>query len=213
MTGVLASVISLPQTMLVMTMVAISNSIVVTALVCAPAMITRQKVTKEIIGLQRLIKWRDIGYLVVGIVAYFILTVVFSVIAQAVVPGYDIDQAQELGFDKNLVSPLYYIVVFTVLVLIVPFLEELIFRGWLYGMLAQKGVHIVGIIIIVSLLFGVAHGQWNVGVDTAAVSTVACLLRYKTGAIWSGVLLHAAKNGLAFYFLFINPGLLGIIIY
>jgi membrane protease YdiL (CAAX protease family) len=49
--------------------------------------------------------------------------------------------------------------------------------------------------------------QWNVAADTFALSLVLCTLRQITGNIWAGVLLHMIKNGIAYYFLFINPDL------
>jgi len=36
-------------------------------------------------------------------------------------------------------------------------------------------------------------------------------LREVTGSIWAGTLLHMLKNGIAFYFLFVNPTLLNTI--
>ena len=89
-------------------------------------------------------------------------------------------------------------------------MEEVIFRGWLYGKLRQKlsgkTSEITGIIIsilLVSLLFGIVHMQWNVGVNVFALSVVLCVLREITGTIYSGILVHMLKNGIAFYFLYV----------
>ena len=54
-----------------------------------------------------------------------------------------------------------------------------------------------------SILFGVVHMQWNVGVNVFAMSVVLCGLREITGTIYSGILVHMIKNGLAFYYLYI----------
>jgi membrane protease YdiL (CAAX protease family) len=93
---------------------------------------------------------------------------------------------------------------FVTLVVLAPIAEETLFRGYLYGKL--KG-HVPAIIaaIATSLLFGVAHMQWNVGIDVFILSLVLCGLRSLTGSIWSGILVHMIKNAIAFYFLFINP--------
>jgi membrane protease YdiL (CAAX protease family) len=50
--------------------------------------------------------------------------------------------------------------------------------------------------------------QWAVALDTMVLSLMLCTLREYTGAIWAGVLVHAIKNGLAFYLLFINPNVI-----
>ena len=38
-----------------------------------------------------------------------------------------------------------------------------------------------------------------------AMSIVMCAVRELTGTIWGGILIHILKNGIAFYFLFVNP--------
>ena len=57
--------------------------------------------------------------------------------------------------------------------------------------------------VLVSIVFGIVHLQWNVGVNVFAMSLVACALREYTGTIHAGILLHMIKNGLAFYYLFV----------
>ncbi|MBQ2637586.1 CPBP family intramembrane metalloprotease, partial [Candidatus Saccharibacteria bacterium] len=56
---------------------------------------------------------------------------------------------------------------------------------------------------ITSVLFAIMHGQWNVGVNVFAMSIVLCLLREMNGTIYSGILLHILKNGVAFVLLYI----------
>ena len=63
-----------------------------------------------------------------------------------------------------------------------------------------------------SITFGLAHLwvgpdtplQWAVAVDTFTLSLVMCAAREYTGAIWVPMMMHMMKNGIAFYFLFIN---------
>ena len=58
-------------------------------------------------------------------------------------------------------------------------------------------------IFLVSLLFGIVHLQWNVGVNVFAMSIVLCGLREITGTVYAGILTHMIKNGVAFYLLYI----------
>ena len=88
------------------------------------------------------------------------------------------------------------------LVIIAPIMEELLFRGWLYGKLRLK-IPKVAAIVTTSLLFGLVHMQWNVGVNVFAMSVVLCALREVTGTIYAGILTHMIKNGVAFYLLFV----------
>ncbi|HET8884113.1 MAG TPA: CPBP family intramembrane glutamic endopeptidase, partial [Candidatus Saccharimonadales bacterium] len=132
-------------------------------------------------------------------------------------PGFNAAEPQEVGFD-NLNRQYEYLLAFATLVIIAPIAEEVLFRGYLYGKL-RKSVPIWAAMIAVSLLFGALHMQWNdgflaglnVGIDVFVLSIVMCSLREVTGSIWAGILLHMLKNGLAFYFLFINPVLLNTI--
>ena len=99
---------------------------------------------------------------------------------------------------------------FLTLVVVAPIAEELIFRGYLYGKMREKFSQVTSEIwsviisaLLVSVVFGIIHMQWNVGVNVFAMSLVACALREYTGTIYAGILLHMIKNGLAFYFLFV----------
>ena len=93
---------------------------------------------------------------------------------------------------------------FISLVVVAPVAEELIFRGWLYGKLRAK-IPAIPAMLVVSILFGIVHGQWNVGVTVFVMSIAMCTLREITGTIWGGILIHILKNGIAFYFLYVNP--------
>jgi membrane protease YdiL (CAAX protease family) len=97
------------------------------------------------------------------------------------------------------------------MVLLAPLAEELLFRGYLYGKL-RKTAPVWLSVLVASVAFGLAHLwvgsgplQWAVAIDTFVLSLMLCALREYTGAVWAGVLLHAIKNGLAFYLLFVNP--------
>ena len=104
-------------------------------------------------------------------------------------------------------SQFEYVLAFISLVIVAPFAEEVLFRGYLFGKL-QKYTSVWLSILITSLLFAVVHFQWNVGIDVFVLSIVLCLLRIVSGSLWPAILLHMVKNGVAFYFLFINPSLL-----
>jgi membrane protease YdiL (CAAX protease family) len=74
----------------------------------------------------------------------------------------------------------------------------------LYGKLKNRVPAVVAA-IVTSLLFGLAHFQWNVAIDVFILSLILCALRSLTGSIWAGVLVHVIKNSLAYYLLFVAP--------
>lgn len=158
------------------------------------------------IALTRLPWWKDIGLVVPGALAYIVLTVAALNIAGTWF-GVDTDQTQDLGFST--LGSGEMLVAFIVLVILTPFFEEALFRGFLYGRLRGQTTPWWLPALVVSALFGLAHMQWNVGLDVFCLSMVACGLRELTGSIWSGILLHMLKNMVAFLVMFVFVGGVG----
>ena len=122
------------------------------------------------------------------------------------IPGADYNQAQNTGF-TGAASQGEILLAFVSLIIVAPVAEELIFRGYLLGKLRKYAPTWVAVLLTAGL-FAVAHGQFNVGLDTFALGVVLCLLRIYSGSLWASILLHMLKNGIAFYFLFVNPSFL-----
>ena len=174
-----------------------------------PWLVYKRHTSRDDIGLARLPSWTDILITPAGLVIYFICSSVLILLATNVLPWLDINQVQDTGF-RQLNMRYEYILAFTTLVVIAPIAEEILFRGYLYGKL-KRFVPVWAAILVTSVLFGFIHGAWNLAIDTFALSVVLCLLRESTGSIWASILLHMAKNGIAFYILFINPAIFAIL--
>lgn len=147
-------------------------------------------------------KWKELGLGVAGMAIYVLGTMLVLYIATMLF-GLNATQEQDLGFTSRLFGN-ELMMAFVVLVVLTPIFEEMIFRGFLYGRLraiTKKAWWVPA--LLVSALFGVAHGQWNVGLDVFVLSMVACALRELTGSIWGGVVLHMIKNMIAFMFTFV----------
>ncbi|MBR5389560.1 CPBP family intramembrane metalloprotease [Candidatus Saccharibacteria bacterium] len=156
------------------------------------------------LGLKDLPTWADIGLAPAGLIVYLVLAVILIAIFSNF-SFFDANQAQELGY--NLINGFDRIVAFFALCIVAPIAEELVFRGWLYAKLRNiipgKRLSLILSIFLVSVLFGILHGQWNVGVNVFAMSVVLCALREVTGTIYSGILLHMLKNTIAFVLVYI----------
>jgi membrane protease YdiL (CAAX protease family) len=154
--------------------------------------------------------WKDLGvkrvaakymaFVVPVFVVYMLLSALFTVLATQLLSNFDADQVQELGFSAT--STVTLVATFISLVLITPFLEEVIFRGVLFKGL-RKRLPLWAAAFVTSIIFAVAHGQLNVAIDTFALSIFLCVLVEKSDSIWPAVALHMLKNGLAFVLLFI----------
>ena len=185
---------------------AIIYALSIVLVVGVPWLIKKRRTTKEELGLQRWPRWIDIVLAPLGMVVYLILTTIVMAFVSQLLTFVDYGQAQETGFSQIATQP-EYIIAFISLVVVAPIAEEILFRGYLLGKL-RKYVSLWISILITSLLFAVVHFQWNVGIDVFVLSIVLCLLRVYTGSLWPAILLHMLKNGVAYYFLFINPALL-----
>lgn len=160
------------------------------------------------LGLKGLPTWTDIGLGLAGYVAAIMLAAGMVAFFQ-LFPWFSAEQEQSLIFSPY-IEGADRVIAFIILALVAPVAEELIFRGWLYGKarailgekLGKRGSIMVAI-LIVSVLFGILHGQWNVGVTVFAMSVVMCMLREITGTIYAGIIVHMIKNGLAFYLLYV----------
>lgn len=166
-----------------------------------PWWVLKKKTTRDELGLRGLPTWLDLLLAPVGLVVVMIVAGILTTIMVAILPSVDWQQAQEVGF-HGLYDFGEHLLAFICLVIIAPVCEEIVFRGWLYGKLRVR-LTAVPAMLIVSLLFGIMHGQWNVGVTVFAMSLGMCAMRELTGTIWSGVILHMIKNGIAFYALFV----------
>lgn len=168
----------------------------------------KQGIKLGFIGLGRLPKPSDLGYALITFVIYFVLAAVVLAIVGQLLPGVDLEQEQQIGFE-NAAGP-SLILVFITLVVLPPLVEEIMIRGFLYSGLRSKMRKITAA-LMASAIFGVAHLQLGSGapplyvaaIDTFVLSMVLIELRERTGSLWSGIFVHALKNGIAFTALFV----------
>lgn len=157
----------------------------------------------KVTGFNRLPNSSDLMPFVYGVLAYYGIGLAVMTVMGFFVPEGYLTQPQNLGISGNVVW-LDLISIFVLYCVITPVCEELIFRGFLQ----YKVEHNLGFwpaAIIVSILFAVAHGQLNAAITTFILSMVACCQRRKTGAVWSGIGLHAVVNTVATILVFVVP--------
>lgn len=131
---------------------------------------------------------------------YFALTYALSTVAALFVSGFNVTQAQDVGFQA--LARYEVIAAFFSLVILTPIFEETILRGVLFrGLRRSIGFWLSA--LFTSVVFAAAHGQWNVGLDTFALSLVMCYLVEKSDSLVPAILLHAIKNFLAFAVVFL----------
>lgn len=161
-----------------------------------------------IIGLKRP-RWRDIGFGLLAVPAYYVLYLLAVGVVTHFVPSLNVDQQQQIGF-TDVQGFLQLAATFVSLVVLPPLTEEIMFRGFLYGSL-KKGAPTAVAVIATSLIFASLHlaeggsggPLYIAALDTFILSLVLIYLREKTGSLWASITLHSFKNFVAFTALFI----------
>lgn len=175
--------------------------IMLAIVVLVPRLAFSKPVDKNFLGLQKNSRFKDLGIAALGFIVYMILGNLLLSIAAASFPDFNLTQEQDLGFSTP-TTPLELALMFVLFVVVAPVFEELVFRGALQGGLINAKVPLIIRVLVVSVLFGWAHQQWNVGINVFALSIVLCLAREYTKTIWAGIFLHMIKNGIAFLLLY-----------
>lgn len=160
------------------------------------------------IGLNRKPILKDLGWAALAFLVYFGALLVATAIFKAIFPAVNENQDQIIGFDNA--HGLQLLFVFVSLVILPPFVEEVLARGFLFSGL-KKGWPVIWAALATSVLFALAHLQagsgnqllWTAALDTFILSLVLIYLRQKTGSLWASIMLHMLKNGVAFFVLFV----------
>lgn len=91
-------------------------------------------------------------------------------------------------------------------VVMAPMLEELIFRGYLYGVIRKYGGR-VSAILITSLIFAAIHVHLPAMLALFVLAVVLCLAYERTGSLWVPIFMHATFNSVSVYLAVFHPSL------
>jgi len=86
------------------------------------------------------------------------------------------------------------------LVVVAPVVEEMVFRGLLFGALAGR-LGVLGSAVITALLFGAVHGDPVLFPSLAAIGFIGALAYAATGNLWVSIILHASSNAIGAIFI------------
>ena len=167
-----------------------------------------KKTSFKKIGLVK-IKLKDVFTALTGFLIYMVSFYSLALILGALIKSFNINQEQNVGF-QSVNGNFGLILAFISLVVLPPIAEEIIFRGYLFSGLRTK-IKFIYAALLTSLIFAMPHLieskdggiLWIAGLDTFILSMVSSALREKTRSLWSSMLLHSFKNGVAFVGLFL----------
>jgi membrane protease YdiL (CAAX protease family) len=169
--------------------------------------VRRYKDGLRTIGIRRP-RWSDPLYGLMGLPIYLGMYLVAYVIIKHLVPGLNVNEKQQLGFN-NVSGAKDITLTFVSLVILPPIGEEILFRGFLYSSL-KKNLPIIAAVLGTCAIFAIGHlpeggaagPLYIAAIDTFVLSLVLIYLREKTGGLWASMTLHGLKNGIAFIALY-----------
>lgn len=155
-------------------------------------------------------KLEDPLYALAALPVYYITFMVVAAAVKALLPSFNLDQQQQIGFDSahGFVS---LTLTFISLAIIPPIVEEIVMRGYLYTVLRANMRKILAA-VITSIIFATGHLEfgnggplvWVAALFTLVLSFILIYLRERTGRLAPAVCLHALINGISFFSLFIH---------
>ena len=134
------------------------------------------------------------GWIFVALVAYLILTSIYTVLVDP--PSEQLPSGLE-DADQNL---LLAIATGMLLIVVAPLAEEVFFRGFLYQAFRNSFGVLPGALLS-AVIFGAIHFEFFKLVQLAILGVILALLFEKTRSLWSPIILHAVNNTLAYIYL------------
>ncbi len=141
--------------------------------------------------------WPAVGWAALGLLAFFVLSGVYSVLVD---PDVEQTTVQDLGGDQGTVG---LVVAALMVIVVAPVVEEIFFRGFFYRALRTR-MGILSAAAIDGVVFGSIHFQFD-GADGLLIlpplmllGFVYCLVYEKTGSLFPVIGLHAFNNALAY---------------
>jgi membrane protease YdiL (CAAX protease family) len=156
-----------------------------------------RKPKPEHFGLRPARFWPAAGWAALGMVTFYVLVAVYSLIVQ---PDAEQSVAQDLGADQGTFG---MIAAGFMVVCVAPVAEEFFFRGFFYRALRSRWTPLAAAAID-GLLFGVIHYDFT-GADALLIlpplgilGFIFCLVYERTGSIYPTIAMHALNNAIAF---------------
>ena len=158
------------------------------------------KVGWRAVGWKRADLVRTIAYVLGGVLVFVVLVQVAFVVVQWLFPHFNAAQNQTTEF-TNAATPSTKRLALIALVILPPIVEETVFRGFIFPAFSKRLGLVLGALAS-SLLFGLAHLQYNVSVYTIVLGLILCFMYVRLRSIWPGMALHMLNNYLAYVALF-----------
>lgn len=98
--------------------------------------------------------------------------------------------------------------IFFMAVIVAPVAEEIIFRGYFYGVIRRFGGRLPALLTS-SLLFAAIHVHLPSMLGLGILAIILCLLYERTGSLWAPITMHACFNASTIAVLIFFPEVMG----
>jgi uncharacterized protein len=154
----------------------------------------------EYLGLRR-ISWKVVLTLILIAALFVSIDVLVSNVSHA--PETDSKMMFNI-YDTSIWPVLLWILV----VVFAPIFEEMLFRGFLFEGLIRSWPGLLGTVLLTSLVWTGLHagyGIYSLG-TIFVIGIIMGFMRYKTGSLWSTMLMHALYNGAGMTLIALHAG-------
>lgn len=101
-------------------------------------------------------------------------------------------------------DPRHRAAVIVMAVIVAPAAEEILFRGYFYGVIRRYGGRLAAILTS-SLLFAAIHVHLPSMLGLGILAVILCLLYERTGSLWATITMHATFNATTIIMLILWP--------
>jgi membrane protease YdiL (CAAX protease family) len=137
---------------------------------------------------------RRTTYLIIGLmVAIFAVNFLYSYVITTF--HLNLQTNDQVILERSKQAPLTTYATLFAAVFIAPFCEEVFFRGFVFPGL-RRAMPVGWAIVVSALLFAVAHADPGSFAVLFIIGFALAFLRWRTGSIWPGMILHILNNGI-----------------
>lgn len=162
--------------------------LIIAAIICIIAFLVYKKLNKEPLDIKKVEGDRAFFCVGLGLLLNAVITLVLGLLTSIIPPSAN--EALDSSLNIALTGNFFVLLIGTGI--LVPIMEEIIFRFGVHKTIAQSNVVVA--YIVSSLFFGIMHGNIIQGIYAAVLGFVFALILTKTDNIWYPIIIHMSIN-------------------
>ena len=169
-----------------------------------PVFITWRKGNGARIDLGMILRWSDVGWGALFGVAGLFMAGIGALITMLIVGDFN-SAAGEAALALRESSSFTALFIFAVVIAVgAPVVEEIAFRGMLFGALRKRGINPIWVVAITAVAFAVFHLEPTRFLVLLPIGITLGLARWKTGGLGAPMVAHGINNMPAAVFLLVG---------